>query len=172
MNDDKIISDLQVLLEDGLNLGAENTRINQNEISDSINVTLLDNEEKSENEFREPSLVLSDYTKIEEEKYNIDKSVEEFKKQYPEVFRRLEEIENKRKELEDKQEELKNEMTKSLEAADLKNISNSKFSVTYVAETQRTNFDRKTFEKKYPELCKQFITVSTVSAYTKWTRVK
>ena len=170
---DNVISDLQTLLEGPISINTENTRINQNEISTSEKVTLLDEDKNdSEDKIGEPSLILRDYSQIEEKKYDLDKSVEELKKQFPDLFKRLEEIEKEKSELENKQTELKDEMTQSLGMSELKNVSNSMFSVTYVAESQRTNFDRKGFEKKYPELCKQFITVSKVSAYTKWTRVK
>ena len=57
----------------------------------------------------------------------------------------------------------KAQLVESMENAGLKNISNDSFKVTYVAATQKSTFDRKSFEKKYPVLCKEFISYSDVS---------
>lgn len=174
MKENDILSDLQALLEEPIINNSESTRINQNEISNPTKVTLLDETEEtnSEDSVREPSLILRDYTRIEEKMYDIDESVKRFKEEHKEIFDFLESIEKEKAELSNEQSKLKNEMCESLGKSELKTISNSMFTVTYVAETQRNNFDKKAFEKKYPELCKQFITVSKVSAYTKWTKVK
>lgn len=173
MKENDILSDLQALLEEPIINNSESTRMTQNEISNPTKVTLLDKEEtNSEDSVREPSLILRDYTRIEEKVYDIDESVKKFKEEHKEIFDFLESVEKEKTELFNKQSKLKDEMCESLGKSELKSVSNSMFTVTYVAETQRNNFDKKAFEKKYPELCKQFITVSKVSAYTKWTKVK
>lgn len=173
MKENDILSDLQTLLEEPISNNSENIRMTQNELSNTTKVTLLDKEEtNSEDSVREPSLILRDYTRIEEKMYDIDESVKKFKEEHKEIFDFLESMEKEKTELFNKQSKLKDEMCESLGKSELKSVSNSMFTVTYVAETQRNNFDKKAFEKKYPELCKQFITVSKVSAYTKWTKVK
>lgn len=173
MEENDFLSDLQMLLEEPISNKTENTRINSETFSDSTKVTLLDNVEEtnSEDSIREPSLILADYTLLEEKMLDVDAAVRKFKEEHREIFDFLENLEKEKTDLATKQSELKTEMCESLGKADLKTISNSTFTVTYVAETQRSNFDRKAFEKKYPELCKQFVTVSKVSAYTKWTKV-
>lgn len=174
MKENNVLLDLQTLLEEPTSNSTESTRMTQNAFSDSTKITLLDSAEEtnSEDSVREPSLILTDYTRIEEKILDIDASVRKFKEEHKEIFSLLENMEKEKADLVSQQSSLKDEMCKSLEKVELKTVSNSMFTVTYVAETQRSNFDRKAFEKKYPQLCKQFITVSKVSAYTRWTKVK
>ena len=95
MKENNILSDLQALLEEPISNNSESTRINQNEISNPTKVTLLDETEEtnSEDSVREPSLILRDYTRIEEKVYDIDESVQKFKEEHKEIFDFLEKIE-------------------------------------------------------------------------------
>lgn len=177
MKENNVIDDLKSLLE-GVQVisenNSENIRMTQEAFSNVSNISLLSEEENQFEEptVREPSAVLGEYSELEKRNLELDVLIEKFKAENKEVFEALEKFNSERATILERQNELKTEMCSSLEKANLKEVKNYMYSVTYVAETQRGNFDRKTFEKKYPELCKQFISYSKVSAYTKWTKVK
>ena len=88
MKENNILSDLQALLEEPISNNSENIRMTQNELSNTTKVTLLDDTEEanSEDSVREPSLILRDYTRIEEKMYDIDESVKKFKEEHKEIF--------------------------------------------------------------------------------------
>lgn len=151
-------------------LDEEDTQIIENVQN---NVTLLDETEKEpEISLRTPEAILNDYTKLNLEAEKIQLSIEEFKAQHADIFKVLEDF-NKELELaKEKQDGLKEELVGSMNDTNIKNISNDKFKVTYVAATQKSTFDRKAFETKYPVLCKQFLKYSDVKAYVKISEVK
>ena len=98
--------------------------------------------------------------------------LDEFKQKHLEIFEEYQAILDRINDMSTKQDELKPEMTEAMNNAGLKNIADDMFKVTFVAATSRENFDKKSFEKKYPVLYKQFITKSEVSAYVKFTNNK
>jgi len=151
-------------------LDEENTQ-NIQEISDNIN--LLDETEKEpEVSLRTPDIVLNEYTKLDEDSDKIKLQIEEFKARNAYIFKTLENFENELKLNDEKQQILKEELTESMNNTNIKNINNNKFKATFVAATQKTTFDRKSFETKYPVLCKQFLKYSDVKAYVKISEVK
>jgi len=151
-------------------LDEENTQDIQ-EISNNIN--LLDETEKeSEVNVRTPETILNDYTKLNLEAEKIQLSIEEFKAKYAHIFKVLDEYQKQITLNSEKQQAIKEELTESLGNMNIKNVSNDMFKVTYVAATQKSTFDRKAFETKYPVLCKQFLKYSDVKAYIKITGVK
>ena len=140
------------------------------EITNDIN--LLDTEKVPENNLRNPGEILKDYSNIEKEKTNIQIEIDEFKQKHLDIFEQYQALLDKYTEASNRQNDLKPEMTEAMENAGLKNIADDLFKVTFVAATSRENFDKKSFEKKYPVLYKQFITKSEVSAYVKFTNNK
>ena len=135
-------------------------------------IDLLDNEEKEpEINLVTPESVLDKYTSIEDEIEKVQLSVEEFKAEHADIFKTLDDYLDKISELMEKQSSIKEELTESFNGLDKKSISNDRFKVTYIAATQKSTFDRKAFETKYPVLCKQFLKYSDVKAYVKISEV-
>lgn len=139
------------------------------------NINLLSEEYNStepNSGIRTEAVILQEYTDLAENSLSVEAQIEEFKAKHLEIFEEYQAMLDKLAENSNKQSELKTELTEAMTNSGLKNISNQVYKVTYVAATTRTNFDRKSFEKKYPVLCKEFCTTSDISAYVKITEVK
>lgn len=160
-------------MEEDLLTILEDENISQ-EVQNNLNsINLLDDSKKAlEVNLRTPEIILNDYTKLNLEAEKIQLSIEEFKAKYAHIFKVLDEFQKQIDLNNEKQQALKEELTESLGNMNMKNVSNNTFKVTYVAATQKSTFDRKAFETKYPVLCKQFLKYSDVKAYIKITGVK
>jgi SMC interacting uncharacterized protein involved in chromosome segregation len=75
----------------------------------------------------------------------------EFEQSNIALFKDLKLLENSIKELQDKQKKYKDELVKQMEQYNVKSIDNDFVKVTYVASTQSTSVDLKTFKEKEPE---------------------
>lgn len=160
------------LLDDLDTLLSENTDSTSKLSEVTNNIDLLDNDkELPKSNLRAPGDVLNDYTKLENDKSNIQQELDKFKQSHLDIFNEYQAILDKIAKVSDQQTLLKEELTESLENSGLKRISNNKYNVTFVSATIKTTFDRKKFEAKYPVLCKQFLKESPVKAYVKITEV-
>lgn len=164
--------DLDLLL--GLESISEAPEQPKNEFSTISSINLLPEESEPEksNLVKTPAILLGEYTVLDTNKKRLNEKLEEFKQQHKEIFDLYQAKLNEIADVESKKAEIKSQLVESMENAGLKNISNDSFKVTYVAATQKSTFDRKSFEKKYPVLCKEFISYSDVSAYVRLTELK
>ena len=69
------------------------------------------------------------------------------------------------KEAEAKVEQFKERMKEIMTENNIKSIANDLFKIILVAETVSNNFDKKAFEKEYPELAKKFIKQTKRTSY-------
>lgn len=169
-NADFLENSLNMLLEDSKPI-SKISGDSPEDLKPQSNIDLLD-ESKESPEVITPGALLTNYTSKEKEIESLNTKIEEFKAKHKDVFseyqKMLDEISNKQLE----QSSMRDDITKSMENAGLKTISNETFKVTYVAATKKSTFDRKGFEAKYPVLSKQFIIFSDVKSYVKITGVK
>ena len=170
--------DLNLILNNNTELVQEEisreTTLNSETSLSQTNVSLLDEESKSSEEeiAPTPESLLEEYSNYDLENEKLLAKIEEIKADNADLFKMIEEINKEVSNNQSKQEELKNQIKESMILYDKKNISNDFWNVTYVASYTKTTFDRKGFEKKYPVLAKQFISTSTVSDSTRWTKAK
>lgn len=75
----------------------------------------------------------------------------EFEQSNIALFKDLKLLGDNIKELQDKQKKYKDELVKQMEQYNVKSIDNDFVKVTYVAPTQSTSVDLKTFKEKEPE---------------------
>lgn len=76
-------------------------------------------------------------------------------------------IVKKKTELEDKEKTLKEDLLIQMEKYDVKKFSNHILTITYVAPSVSSSFDRKGLKANYPAIEKQFTTSSSKCAYVK-----
>lgn len=167
--------DLDILLGelDKITEGIDESKTISEESKISENINLLD-ESKNEPEVNvvTPESLLDEYSKYDLKNEELEVKIEELKAKNPEIFKAIEDINKEIQSNIEKQSKIKEDIKESLKANDQKNVKNDFWTVTYVASYIKTTFDRASFEKKYPVLAKQFITTSTVSDSTRWTRKK
>lgn len=168
-------NDLDILLGElnKIDEGISESKTISEESEITKNINLLD-EEKNEPEVNvvTPESLLDEYSKYDLKNEELEVKIEELKAKNPEIFKAIEDINKEIQSNIEKQSKIKEDIKESLKANDQKNVKNDFWTVTYVASYIKTTFDRASFEKKYPVLAKQFITTSTVSDSTRWTRKK
>lgn len=83
----------------------------------------------------------------------------------PDVLKAITDITVQKKKLEEQEKLMKEKLLQAMEEHGVKSFENAKVKFMYVAPTTRKTFDKKAFEKVYPEidLC-QFDKVSNVKA--------
>lgn len=169
MEKENLVGDLDLLLDEHPE-SPEHTSESKEIIS---NIDIISEEKESQNKkLRFPVEILNDYTDKQKKIDSIHEEIEKFKKEHEDIFSKLETLEGSILEIQEQQDVLKDEMTESMGNTDSKKVSNDYFNFTYVAPTTRANFDKKSFEKKYPVLYKEFITTSDVKAYVKVTSLR
>lgn len=168
-------NDLDILLGelDKVTEGIEESKITSKESKVSENINLLD-DSKDEPEVNvvTPESLLDKYSDYDLKNEELEVKIEEIKAKNPEIFEAIEKIKTEINSNIEEQNKLKEDIKQSLIANDQKSVKNDFWTVTYVASYIKSTFDRASFEKKYPVLAKQFITTSTVSDSTRWTRKK
>lgn len=110
---------------------------------------------------------LNDYTDIEKEKVKLEEEMKKFLLDNKEFALKMNTFKKLQDELNDKQQELRQKMTSTMERDKLKNESNGIFSVTYVAETERSNFDQKKLKEDDIKTWEKYVTKTKISASIK-----
>ena len=77
-----------------------------------------------------------------------------------ETIGKIKEIEKVRKAIEDAEKTIREQIKAEMESKMIKTIKTPDFTITYRAEYDRENFDKKAFKKDHPDLHDQYITMS------------
>ena len=110
------------------------------------------------------------YREANLQREEIERKIEEFKKQYPEVFDTLESLEYEIEKIEEDKKQYVEQIKEQMEKENLSKDIVGKYEFTYVAPTIRRNFNGKKFYETYSpktKMYKEFINESNVAGYVK-----